>query len=149
MVWFRLASHFRQKSKLIYAIFWLRLRRLQFKYGYDIPAGTQIAAGFYIGHIGGIVITPKAIIGKNCNISQNVTIGFSSRGKKQGYPTLKENVYIGPGAVIIGNITIGKNVAIGANAVVLNDVPDNSVVAGVPAKIISQNGSKGYILNKV
>lgn len=149
MFWFRLASKQKSINKVFYSIFWLKLRRLQYKYGYDIPAGTLIDRGFYIGHFGGIVISGKAVIGKNCNISQNVTIGYNSRGSRQGFPTIKENVYIGPGAVIIGNITIGNNVAIGANAVVVDDIPDNAVVAGVPAKIISQKGSEGYILNKV
>lgn len=105
--------------------------------------------GFYIGHFGGIVISAKAKIGKNCNISQNVTIGYSSRGKNQGWPTIMENVYIGPGAVVIGNIIVGENAAVGANAFVNADVPDNAVVEGVLAKTISFKGSEGYILNKV
>lgn len=149
LFWFRLTTFKRGGSKFLYTIFWLKLRRLQFKFGYDIPAGALIAPGFYIGHFGGIVISPKAKIGKNCNISQNVTIGYSSRGKNQGYPTIEENVYIGPGAVITGNIIIGENAAIGANAVVNADVPANAVVVGVPARIVSFNGSEGYILNKV
>src|SRR5690606_15587937 len=118
-------------------------------YGYDIPANTKIGKGFYIGHFGGIVISSKATIGENCNISQGITIGRASRGKNVGYPQLGNNVYIGPGAKIIGNITIGNNVAIGANAVVLSNIPDNAVAVGIPAKIVSYNGSDGYILNKV
>jgi len=149
MFWFRIVSHIRDKYKWLYPLFWFKIRRLQYKFGYDIPIGTTIEPGFYIGHFGGIVITYKALIGKNCNISQGVTIGYSSRGKNIGYPIIKNNVYIGPGAVIIGNITIGNNAAIGANAVVLNDIPDNGVAAGIPARIISLKGSEGYILNKV
>lgn len=148
MVWFRITSWVKIHIKFFYPLFWLKLRHLQFKYGFDIPAGALISKGFYIGHFGGIVITPKAVIGKNCNISQNVTIGLNSRGRRKGYPTIKENVYIGPGAVIIGNITIGNNVAIGANAVVTDDIPDNAVAVGIPAKIISFKGSEGYIMNK-
>jgi len=149
MVWHRIAHYARFKGKFIYLIPWLKLRRLKFKYGYDIPAETKIGKGFYIGHFGGIIITSEAIIGNNCNISQGITIGYSSRGKKKGYPILGNNIYIGPGAVIIGNIRIGDNVAIGANAVVLDDLPDNSVAVGIPAKIINYNGSEGYILNQV
>jgi serine O-acetyltransferase len=149
MLWFRVTSHIKANRKFFYPLFWSKLRRLQFKYGYDIPAGSLIANGFYIGHFGGIVISPKAIVGKNCNISQNVTIGVSSRGSRKGYPTIGDNVYIGPGAKIIGNIRVGNNVAIGANAVVCNDVPDNAVVVGIPAKVISFKGSEGYILNKI
>lgn len=149
MVWQRIAHVTRHKSKLLYLIPWMKLRKLKYRYGYDIPAETKIGVGFYIGHIGGIVISSNAIIGNNCNISQGVTIGYSSRGNKKGYPTIGSNVYIGPGAVIIGNIKIGDHVAIGANAVVLNDIGNNQVAAGIPAKVVSLNGSDGFILNTV
>lgn len=98
--------------------------------------------------IGGIVVNPLVKIGKNCNLSQGVTIGQLNRGIKKGVPVIGNNVYIGPGAKVIGNIKIGDNVAIGANSVVVDDVPNNSVVIGVPAKIVSQKGSTGYI-NKI
>ncbi|AXY02862.1 hypothetical protein D1115_17910 [Vibrio alfacsensis] len=78
------------------------------------------------------------MIGKNCNISQGVTIGKINQGNKIGAPIIGNNVYIAPGAKIIGGIHIGDNVAIGANAVVVTDVPDNVTVGGIPAKIISK-----------
>ena len=149
MVWHRLSNYARTKNWLLYFIPWYKLRKLKFRFGYDIPAETTIGKGFYIGHIGGIVITSKAIIGNNCNISQGVTIGYSSRGKNKGYPTIGDKVYIGPGAVIIGNVKIGNNAAIGANAVVLKDIEENAVAVGVPSKIMNFNGSEGYILNAV
>ena len=149
MFWHRIANLSKNKGRFLYIIPWLILRRLRFKFGFDIPARTIIGKGFYIGHFGGIVISPQAIIGNNCNISQGITIGFSSRGKNKGYPVIKNSVYIGPGAVIIGNISIGNNVAIGANSVVTKDVPDNAVVAGIPARIINYKGSEGYIINPV
>lgn len=149
MFWKRIACFAKPKGKLIYLIPWLILRRLKIKFGYDISAETVIGKGFYIGHFGGIVITPTAVIGDNCNISQGITIGFSSRGKKKGYPIIGNEVYIGPGAVIIGDIRIGNNAAIGANAVVIDDVPANAVVVGNPAKIVNYKGSEGYILNAV
>ena len=68
-----------------------------------------------------------------------------NRGKKKGYPQLGDNVYIGPGAKIIGAIRIGNNVAIGANCVVTKDIPDNAVVVGIPGKVISNQGSVGYV----
>lgn len=105
----------------------------------------KIGKGFYIGHFGTIVVHSSAVIGDNVNISQGVTIGATNRGNRQGIPTIGNQVYIGPGAKIIGKITVGNNVAIGANAVVTKDVPDNAVVAGVPAKIISMQGGEGYI----
>ena len=79
------------------------------------------------------------------NISQGVTIGQVNRGKYQGVPTIGNGVYIGPGAKVIGKISIGSNVAIGANAVVTTDVPDNACVAGVPARVISMDGADGYV----
>jgi len=149
MVWHRIAHSAKIKGKLFYIIPWLKLRNLKFKFGYDIPSETSIGKGFYIGHFGGIVITSKAIIGNNCNISQGVTIGYSSRGKKKGYPKIGNNVYIGPGAVILGNISIGNNVAIGANAVVIDNIECNAVAVGNPAKVVNLNGSEGYILNQI
>lgn len=129
----------------IYFIFKILLRRYMVKYGISIPHQTSIGSGFYIGHFGGIVVNYKTKIGNNCNISQNVTIGRANRGKKTGCPTLGDNIYIGPGAAIIGKINIGNNVAIGANCVVTHDIPDNAVVVGVPGKVISMAGSEGYV----
>jgi serine O-acetyltransferase len=124
------------------------LNHLVYKLGISISPSTEIGSGFYIGHFGGIVINGKSVIGKNCNISQGVTLGQANRGKNIGYPTLGDNIYIGPGAKIVGAVKIGNNVAIGANCVVTKDIPDNSVVVGVPGKVISQEGSIGYV-NKI
>lgn len=146
--WFRIANSLRF-NKVLYIIPWIILTRLKFKYGYDIPAETNIGPGVYLGHFGGVVITGKAIIGKNCNISQGVTIGYNQRGKNKGYPTIGNNVYIGPGAKIFGKIVIGDNVAIGANAVVNSNVPSSCAFAGMPARKISNKGSEGLIQNKI
>lgn len=94
------------------------------------------------------MVHPDVKIGWNCNISNRVTLGISSRGKNKGVPQIGNDVYIGPGAVIIGHIVIGNNVAIGANCVVTKDVPANAVVAGIPGQVISCNGSAGYVCNK-
>lgn len=148
MFWHRIA-HSARNNKLLYIFPRIVLSRLKYKYGYDIPAETKIGKGFYIGHFGGIVVSPKSVIGCNVNISQGVTIGFNSRGKRKGYPTIGNNVYIGPSAKIIGNVKVGENSAIGANAVVTDDIPEFGVVTGIPAKLISQKGSEGYNLNKI
>jgi serine O-acetyltransferase len=121
------------------------LRHLMFKYGISIPYDTKIGSGFYIGHFGCIVVNVGSIIGKNCNISQGVTLGQANRGINKGYPILGDNIYIGPGAKIVGAVTIGNNVAIGANCVVTKDIADNSVVVGIPGKVISQKGATGYV----
>lgn len=124
-------------------------RHFKYKLGIDIPVGMEIGRGFYIGHFSCIVVSGEAVIGKNVNISQGVTIGRANRGERKGAATIGDEVYIGPGAKIVGKITIGNNVAIGANAVVTRDIPDNSVVVGIPARVISQEGAVGYIDNKV
>jgi len=128
--------------------FMFLLRRYRYKYGLQIPYSLDIAKGLYIVHWGGIVINPNCKIGKNLTISQGVTLGQTNRGSKKGSPIIGDNVYIGPGAKIIGKIRIGNNCAIGANCVVTKDVPDNAVVVGIPGEVISFNGSEGYIHNQ-
>lgn len=125
------------------------LRRIGYSYGISIPYNTTIGPGFYIGHTGGIVVNPRAIIGKNCNISCGVVIGETFRGARKGIPSIGDYVYMAPGAKIIGNISVGNNVAVGANCVVTGDLPDNAVAVGVPAKIVSFDGSAGYVVKVV
>jgi serine O-acetyltransferase len=148
--WMRTCQYTRFNTFFKYTIFpiaKLIYNHLTYSMGISIPYSTQIGSGFYIGHFGGIVVNGKSIIGKNCNISQGVTIGMANRGRNKGYPNLGNNVYIGPGAKIIGAVKIGNNVAIGANCVVTNNIPDESVVVGVPGKVISHKGIVGYIEN--
>ena len=112
---------------------------LKIMWGIEIPRSAQIGAGFYIGHFGGIMICPQAIIGKNCNISQGVTIGLSGKGDKYGAPIIGDNVYMAPGAKIFGMIKVGNNVKIGANAVIHKDIPDNAIAVLSPGfQIIGQ-----------
>ncbi len=127
----------------------IKLMLMQRHYGIQIPHTTKIGKGFYIGHYGDIVVNGSVTIGDNVNISQGVTIGQANRGAKKGVATIGNKVYIGPGVKIVGKITIGNNVAIGANAVVTKDVPDDACIAGIPAKIISMDGSEGYVNNVV
>ncbi|HEV7380784.1 MAG TPA: serine acetyltransferase [Dyadobacter sp.] len=126
-------------------------RYISRKYGFQIPLGTKIGAGLYIGHHGTIVINRLAVIGKNCNITHNVTIGMQNRGAKKGYPTIGDNVWIGTGAVIVGSIIVENNVIIAPNAYVNFDVPQNSIVIGNPGKIIKKDTdvTVGYIDNRV
>jgi serine O-acetyltransferase len=114
--------------------------------GISIPFTTRIGPGLYIGHFGGIILSPQAVLGENCNISQGVTIGQAGREGKQLTPIIGDRVYIGPGAKIFGGIKIGNDIAVGANAVVTKDLPDNAVAVGVPAKIISYEGSKDFVI---
>ncbi len=121
-------------------------RRYTFKYGFQIPTQTKIGPGLYIGHFGTIIINENVVIGNNCNIAPNVTLGETNRGILKGSPTLGNRVWIGTGAVVVGKITIGSNVLIAPNSFVNVDVPDNSLVMGNPAKIVSkENATEGYI----
>lgn len=124
--------------------FWHKI--IQIITGIDLPHKADIGKGLYINHFGGIIINPEVIIGKFCNLSPDITIGFGGRDEKQGCPTLGDRVFIGPGARLFGAITIGNDVAIGANAVVTKDLPDNAVAVGIPAKIISYKGSNDFIV---
>jgi serine O-acetyltransferase len=123
----------------------LLLHRYTIRYGMDISRDARIGSGFYIGHFGGIFVNKDVVIGDNCNISQGVTLGRQNRGARVGCPVIGNNVYIGPGAKIIGNVHVGDNAAIGANAVVVNDVAANTSVGGIPARPISDLGSDGYV----
>lgn len=146
--WMRICSYTKRNIFLKYNLFLIArfiLRHYTYKFGISISHKVKIGSGLYFGHFGGIIVHPRSIIGKNCNISQGVTIGEVKRGKNKGTPIIGDNVYIGPGAKIIGAVKVGNNAAIGANCVVTKDIKDNGVVVGVPGKIISYRGSKGYI----
>ena len=101
----------------------------------DLGNCRQIGPGFTLVHGFGTVINGSAVIGSNCTILHNVTIG----GGHGGSPVIGDNVYIGAGAIIIGGIHVGNNVKIGAGAIVVEDVPDNSTVVCEKAKIIRHN----------
>jgi len=121
------------------------LYRYSVRYGISISSRTPVGAGLYIGHFGGIHVNEGAVIGNNCNIQQDVTLGKANRGKKAGAPVIGNNVFIGAGAKIIGRIHVGDGAAVGANAVVTKDVPAGAAVAGVPARAVSDQGSEGYV----
>lgn len=151
-VWLRVATAL-QPHKRLYAPLYLfareYLHHLMHKYGISIDVGTSIGPGFYIGHYGCIVVNGDAVLGRNVNISQGVTIGQANRGPRKGVPTIGDNVYLGPGAKVIGAVVIGNNVAVGANAVVTKDIPDNGVAVGIPAKVISLDGVDSYVENMI
>ena len=142
---FRLTQHYRRKNRLLFYFFFLWLRNLKVKYGFDISYRTQIGKGLYIGHFGNVVIHGDAIIGENCNISQGITIGISNYGNKKGNPTIGNRVFIGPNACIFGNITVGNNVTIGANAVVTDSILDGKTVLASKMIILDKDLSSFYI----
>lgn len=128
----------------------LRLMRLANKTQIQIPARTKIGEGFYIGHLGRVIIHPDAVIGKNVNVGTGITIGMENRGKRKGVPKIGDRCWIGTNAVIVGNITVGSDVLIAPLAHVNFDVPDHSIVIGNPARIIPrENATENYIQNLV
>ncbi|KIF50400.1 serine O-acetyltransferase [Vibrio owensii] len=122
---------FKNLSRLIY--------KLQFfMFNCAIPHTTKIGENVVFAYGGiGVVIHARAKIGNNCNIGQGITIG--GRSKYNDVPVIGDNVYIGPGARILGPIVIGNNSIVAPNSVVLENVEDNSIVAGVPARVIRTN----------
>ncbi len=101
--------------------------------GSDIHRDAQIASSARFPHLTGIVVHRDTVIGERCLVMQQVTLGQTDQS---GAPTLEEDVYIGAGAKVIGEITIGARARVGANAVVLRDVPADATAVGVPARII-------------
>lgn len=99
----------------------------------DIPLEARLGGGLLIPHPNGIVIHPNSVIGPNCLIFQQVTIGATN-----GVPTLGAHVDVGAGAKIIGPVTIGDHVRIGANAVVVDDIPAGATAVGIPAKVVAR-----------
>ncbi|MCX5715717.1 MAG: serine O-acetyltransferase [Candidatus Omnitrophica bacterium] len=110
--------------------------------GIEIHPGAEIGRAFFIDHGMGVVVGETAVIGDNVLLYQGVTLGGTGLEKGKRHPTIGNNVVIGGGAKVLGNITIGDNSYIGANAVVIKDVPPNSTVVGVPGRITRQDGKK-------
>jgi serine O-acetyltransferase len=108
----------------------------------EIHPGAKIGDGFFIDHGMGVVIGETSEIGDDVTLYQGVTLGGVSLEKTKRHPTLRDRVVVGAGAKILGPITVGENSRIGANAVIVKDVPPNSVVVGVPGRITSKDGKR-------
>ncbi len=110
--------------------------------GVEIHPGATIGSGIFIDHGMGVVIGETTVIGKNVTLFQGVTLGGTGKQKGKRHPTLGNDVVVGAGAKVLGNIHVGDHVSIGANAVVLHDVPDNSTVVGVPGRVAKREGKR-------
>lgn len=131
-------------------IYQLRRNHLTKKTHIQIYRRTKIGKGFYISHLGKVIINPNSVIGDNVNIATGVTIGMEPRGTRKGCPTIKNRCWIGANAVIVGKIVIGNDVLIAPLTFVNFDVPDHSIVLGNPGRIIhKENATQGYINNMV
>jgi serine O-acetyltransferase len=129
--------------------FWLLARWLsqvaRFLTGIEIHPGAKIGHRLFIDHGLGVVIGETAIVGDDVTLYQGVTLGGTGKEHGKRHPTIEDEVVIGGGAKVLGNITVGRNCRIGAGSVVLRSVPENSTVVGVPGHIIFRNGERVVI----
>lgn len=133
-------------SKIMKKIYRRLMKPYQKIHGLEISDKLQIGGGLYIGHAYNITINPEAIIGKNVNIHKGVTIGQENRGKRKGCPVIRDRVWIGVNATIVGAVTIGEDVLIAPNSYINCDVPSHSIVYGNPCIIKHRdNATEGYI----
>jgi serine O-acetyltransferase len=114
----------------------------RFLTGIEIHPGATIGQGVFIDHGMGVVIGETAIVGDYCLIYQGVTLGGTGKESGKRHPTLGENVVVGAGAKVLGNIQIGNNARIGAGSVVLREVPSDCTVVGIPGRIVYRGGER-------
>lgn len=135
------------KSKILRLYYKLKLHKISIKLGFTIPINV-FGPGLSLPHYGTIIVNPRARIGANCRLHACVNIGASAGSKLA--PTIGDNVYIGPGAILFGNINIASNVTIGANSTVNKDCSEEyCVLAGSPAKIVKTGMPNWLEFNKV
>ncbi|MDZ4654320.1 MAG: serine O-acetyltransferase [Coriobacteriia bacterium] len=116
---------------------WVRHRT-----GIEIHPGATIGEGFFIDHGMGVVIGETTIIGRNVTLYQGVTLGGTGKERGKRHPTIEDNVVVGVGATVLGNITAGRGSKVGAGAVVINDVPPNCTVVGIPGRVVVREGER-------
>ena len=114
--------------------------------GIEIHPGAQIGKNFFIDHGMGVVIGETSIIGDNCLVYQGVTLGGTGKEKGKRHPTIGNNVTLGAGAILLGNITIGDNSNVGAGSVVIKSAKENSTLVGVPARVVKE---KNFVQGKL
>ena len=137
MISYRIAHKLYNKKHYFLAR-WISQKAVR-KTGIEIHPGAQIGEGFFIDHGNGVVIGETAIIGNNVTLYQGVTLGGTGKEQGKRHPTIGDNVMISAGAKVLGSFTIGSNSKIGAGSVVLEEVPPNSTVVGVPGRVVKRN----------
>lgn len=152
LIHFRLCHFFAVKEKknifekIVHAICYYRFCKRQVICGIEMNQHTAIGFGLRFPHRGGIVIHPMTVIGENCEIMQGVTLGNNIMKSRSGVPQIGDGVLLCAGSKIIGDVSVGNGSIVGANAVVTKDVPAHVIVAGVPARIISEASSE-FLIN--
>lgn len=143
---FKVMISYRRAHKLYLKghYFWARWisQRAARRTGIEIHPGATIGKGFFIDHGTGVIIGETTIIGDNVTLYQGVTLGGTGKETGKRHPTLEDNVMVSAGAKVIGSFTVGKNSKIGAGSVVIEEVPPNCTVVGVPGYIVKQNNVK-------
>lgn len=143
---FRVMLSYRRAHKLYKKGHFFRARyisqRAARKTGIEIHPGAEIGKGFFIDHGSGVIIGETTIIGDNVTLYQGVTLGGTGKETGKRHPTLCDNVMVSAGAKILGSFTIGENSKIGAGSVVLEEVPPNCTVVGVPGRIVKRDNQK-------
>jgi serine O-acetyltransferase len=110
--------------------------------GIEIHPGAQIGRRVFIDHGMGSVLGETAIVGDDCLLYHGVTLGGTGKEKGKRHPTLLEGVVVGAGAAVLGNVTLGRNVKVGAGSVVIQDVPDDCTVVGIPARVVCRDARR-------
>ena len=121
----------------------------RFLTGIEIHPGAKIGRGLFIDHGSAVVIGETAEIGDNCTIYQGVTLGGTGKHVGKRHPTLGDNVMVGSGAKVLGPFKVGSNSKIAANAVVLDEIPENCTAVGIPARVVKRSGAKVGDLDQV
>ena len=141
-VWLRVTRYFFLKGKSFFGFFLLSrmiMKHYAYKYSFDISFRAQIGPGLTIAHYGYIIVPSNAVIGENCALRPGIVFGKKLTASTGG-PTVGDDVNIGVGTTIVGDVSIGDRVVIGANSVVTRDVPSDCVIAGAPARVIRKTG---------
>lgn len=137
MIYYRMAHKLYIKKHYFWAR-WISQRAVR-KTGIEIHPGAQIGKGFFIDHGQGVTIGETTVIGDNVTLYQGVTLGGTGKEQGKRHPTIGNNVMISTGAKVLGSFKIGDNSKIGAGSVVLEEVPPNSTVVGVPGRVVKRN----------
>lgn len=140
MLSYRIA-HKLYKNKHYFLARWVSQRAVR-KTGIEIHPGAEIGENFFIDHGNGVIIGETAVVGNNVTLYQGVTLGGTGKEHGKRHPTVGDNVMISAGAKVLGSFTIGENSKIGAGSVVLEEVPPNCTVVGVPGRVVKRNNKK-------